>query len=157
MFVNKSILILFVAFLSGIPVFAQNAEKPEFECSIYILNINSNDPDVLDREPARLLAHFTVDGTMEEQRIVKFFKLPHTQWFVVASLYTTDESMLSRSGIGSIDTELSFARRRRRNILASPAVAISETPFKTFDVTRVSTVVRLSKRRLIVTMECKAP
>jgi len=94
---------------------------------------------------------------MEEERIVRFFKLPNTGWFAVASLYTTDESMLSKSGIGSIDTELSFARNRRRNVLTSPALAISETPFKTFDITRVSTLVRLGKRRLFVTMECKAP
>lgn len=132
-------------------------QKPEFECSIHVLNLDSANPDVIRKQAVNEIARFKIFETMEEERIVKFFRVPKSRWFVVASLWTTDESMVSKSGIGSIDMELSFATKRRRNIFTSPAVANSETPFKTFDIARVSTVVLLGKHRQHVTMECKAP
>src|SRR5437868_4168391 len=113
---KRPIILLIFGLICGMPTLAQNPQKPEFECAIFVLNADSNNSDVIDKQTDKLLARFTVNETMEEERIIKFFRLPNSPWFVVASLYTTDESMLSKSGIGSIDTELSFARRRRRNI-----------------------------------------
>jgi hypothetical protein len=138
-------------------IFGFAQQKPEFECSIHILNLDSANPEVIRKQFVNEIARFKIYETMEEERIDKFFRVPKTGWFVVASFWTTDESMLSKSGIGSIDMELSFATTRRRNIFKSPAVASSETPFKTFDIARVSTVTRLRKHRQHVTMECKAP
>ncbi len=148
-------IVFWIVLACGAVGFAQ--EKPEFECSINTFNVDSSNPEALNKQSANEFARFKIYETMEEERIVKFFRVPKTRWFVVASLNTTDESMLSRSGIGSLDLELSFARKRRRNIFASPALAVSETPFKTFDIARVTTVVRLGRHRQAMTMECKAP
>ena len=133
------------------------AQKPDFQCVITALNLDSDNVEVIEKQPVIEIGRFDVVGTMEEERIVKFFRFPKANWFVVASIYTTDESMLSKSGVGSIDLELSFARKRRRNLFKSPAVATAETPFQTFDITRVTTIVRLDNHRHAVTMECKAP
>ena len=133
------------------------AQKPDFQCVITALNLDSANVEVIEKQPVREIGRFDVQGTMEEERIIKFFRFPKTNWFVVASLYTTDESMLSKSGVGSIDLELSFARKRRRNLFKSPAVATAETPIQTFDIDRVTTVVRLDNHRHAVTLECKAP
>lgn len=133
------------------------AQKPRLECAITAFSLNSVNMEAIEKEPVREIGRFNVYETMEEERIIKFFRFPKTSWFVVASLYPTDESMASKSGAGSINLELSFAKRRRRNVFTSPAVAIAETPFQAFDIARVTTVVRLSNHRAVVNLECKAP
>jgi len=133
------------------------AQKPEFSCTIATLNLDSGNSATIEKQHVSEIAHFNVNETMEEEPIIKFFRLPNTRWFAVFRLYTSDESMVSKSGIGSIDLELSFARKRRRNILTSPASASAETPFKIFDTVRVTAVARLDNHRRLVVAECKAP
>jgi hypothetical protein len=133
------------------------AQKPEFSCTIATLNLDSGNSATIEKQHVNEIAHFNINETMEEEPILKFFRLPKTRWFAVFRLYTSDESMLTKSGIGSIDLELSFARTRRRNLLTSPASASAETPFKTFDIVRVTTVARLDNHRILVVLECKAP
>jgi hypothetical protein len=133
------------------------AQKPQFDCSITALNLDSANIETIDQKPIIEIGRFEIYQTMEEERIIKFFKLPKTSWFVIASIYTTDESMASKSGRDSINLELSFARKRRRNVLMSPAVAISETPLNTFDIARVTTIVRLGNNRRVINLECKTP
>ena len=140
-----------------IPAQLCSAQKPAFSCTIGTLNLDSGNPATIEKLHVKEIAHFNIDGTMEEEPIIKFFRLPNTRWFAVFRLYTSDESMVTKSGIGSIDLELSFARKRRRNLFTSPANASAETPFKTFDVVRVTTVARLDNHRLLVVLECKAP
>jgi hypothetical protein len=134
-----------------------SAQKPAFSCAIATLNLDSGNSATIGKLHVKEIAHFNIDGTMEEEPIIKFFRLPNTRWFAVFRLYTSDESMVTKSGIGSIDLELSFARKRRRNLFTSPASASAETPFKTFDIVRVTTVARLDTHRLLVVLECKAP
>ena len=134
--------------------FAQGYTK--FDCSVSTGNFDSPNREVMRNQPLSELGRFKVDGTMEEERIVKYFRLPKTKWFVVASLYTTDESMASKSGIGSFFMELSLSTKRKRNVFTSPAFAASETPFITFDVGRVSMVIKAGGRRQMVIMECIA-
>ena len=133
------------------------AQKPEFSCSMFSLKLRSSNPASIERQELNEFGHFDIEGTMEEEPIIRFFRVPNTRWFAVFRLFTSDESMVSKTGIGSIELELSFARNRRRNILTSPAVASAETPFKTFDVVRVRTVVLLDNHRHLVGVECKAP
>lgn len=133
------------------------AQKPEFSCTMFSLNVDSSNLATIEKQHVNEFAHFDIKETMEEEPIIKFFRVPKTRWYAVFRLYTSDESMVSKSGIGSIDLELSFARKRRRNILLSPAMASAETPFKTFDIVRVSTVLRLDNHRRLVGVECKAP
>jgi hypothetical protein len=133
------------------------AQKPEFTCTIGTLNVGSGSTAAIEKEHVDEIAHFDINETMEEEPVLKYFRVPKTRWFAVVRLYTSDDSMVSKSGIGSIDLELSFARKRRRNLMTSPANASAETPFKTFDVVRVTTLARLDSRRLLVVLECKAP
>lgn len=151
---NKLIIASLIVLICASENFAQ---KPDFECVIVTLNLDSSNPEVIRKQEGKEIGRFQINETMEEERIIKFFQLPKTRWFVVASLYTTDESLVSKSGIGSLDMELSFARKRKRNIFTSPAYSVSETPFKTFDVARVSTIVQVGGHRQSVTMECKVP
>jgi len=124
---------------------------------MFSLKLRSSNPASIERQELNEFGHFDIEGTMEEEPIIRFFRVPNTRWFAVFRLFTSDESMVSKTGIGSIELELSFARNRRRNILTSPAVASAETPFKTFDVVRVRTVVLLDNHRHLVGVECKAP
>ena len=135
------------------PVHAQGFLK--FDCVIARLKLDSTDPRVVDKQPVKQFAAFKVNGVGEEERVTRFFRLPKTGWFVVASLYSTDESMASKNGPDSIDLELSLAKRRKRNIFISPSYASSETPFNPFDIARVSMMVHLDGHREMVVMECK--
>ena len=127
----------------------------KFDCVIATLNLDSTSPKFIDKQPVKQFAAFKVYGVGEEERVTKFFRLPKTGWFVVASLYSTDESMASKHGADSIDLELSIAKRRKRDIFISPSYASSETPFNSFDVARVSIIVRAGGHRQMVVMECK--
>src|SRR3954471_15338549 len=104
------------------------AQFTKFDCSVVTLNLDSSRPDVIKKKPVREIGRFKVDGVGEEERISKHFRLPNTKGFRVASLYSTDESLGSKSGPDSFEMELTLAQRRRRNIFTSPAYASSEAP-----------------------------
>src|SRR5262245_46036224 len=124
---NKLILTLLAILICASTGFAQGFTK--FDCSVVTLNFDSSNPEVIRKQRVKEIGTFKVDGVGEEQRISRYFRLPGTKGFVVASLYSTDESMASKSGPDSFDMELSLSRRRKRNIFASPAYASSEAPF----------------------------
>ena len=126
----------------------------KFDCSVVTLNLDSTNPEVIGKQQVKEIGKFKVDRVGEEERISRYFRLPSTRWFVVATLYGTDESMASKSGPESFEMELSLAKRRKRNIFTSPSYASSETPFNTFDIGRVSMIVRVGGHREMVIMEC---
>lgn len=152
--VKKSVLVSLVLLICAGAGFAQGFTK--FDCAVATLNIDSPNPEIIRKQKFKEIGRFKVDGVGEEERITKYFRLPRTNWFVAASLYGTDESMASKSGVVSLDMELSLARRRRRNIFTSPSYASSETPFNAFDVARVSMIVRARGHRQMIVMECRS-
>ena len=149
---KKLILTFFVVLMCAAAGFAQGFTK--FDCLVATLNLDSSSPEVIRKRPIKEIGRFKVDGVGEEERISKYFRLPKTRWFIVATLYASDESMASKSGVESFDMELSLARGRKRNIFASPAYASAETPFNTFDIGRVSMIVRAGGHRQLVFMQC---
>ena len=126
----------------------------KFDCVVATLSLDSTKSDVIARQPVKEVARFKLDGIGEEQRINRYFRLPKTDWFIVASLYTTDESLASKNGADSLDMELSLARRRRRNIFVSPAYASAEAPVNSFDTARVTMIANVDGHRQLVVMEC---
>lgn len=126
----------------------------KFDCVVATLNLNSKSPEVIAKQPVKELARFKVDGVREEERINKYFRLPKTNWFVVASLYSTDESLASKNGADSLEMELSLAKTRKRNIFVSPAYASAEAPFNSFDTARVSMIANVGRHRQLVVLEC---
>lgn len=130
-------------------------EKPDFACELYKLDIPRRSTDEsIQRKPFKKFGEYKNYGSMEEERINKFFRVPNTRWYAVLSMFTSDESLPER---GSLNWELSFSKSRRRHILESPAYASSESTFNTFDIDRVTTIVTLGNRRMIVMVECEAP
>ena len=126
----------------------------KFECVVATLNLDSAQSEAIAKQPVKQIAKFTLDGVGEEERINKYFRLPKTNWFIVASLYSTDESMVSRNGADSLDMELSLARKRTRNIFVSPAYASAEAPVNSFDVGRVTMIAKVGGHRHLVVLEC---
>ena len=147
----SAILLILFSTHSG---FAQRTSQ--LDCAIVTLSLDSPNPEVIRKLPVKQIGHFKVGNPGEEERIIRFVKLPRSRWFVVASVYSTDESMSSKSGPDSIDLELSLAKRRKRAILNSPSYASAEIPYGTLDVGRVSMIVHSEGHRQIVVMECKA-
>jgi hypothetical protein len=150
----KYLLTVAIMFGSVGLVFSQGTSK--LDCELATLNLDSPNPDVIRTKLVRRFGRFKIDNPGEEERITKFFRLPNSNWFVVASLYSTDESMPSKSGADSLDMEMSLARKRRRNIFTSPVYAFAEFPYWTLDIGRVGMIVRVGKHRELVTMECIA-
>lgn len=142
--------LIYIAFASS--CFAQGFMK--FECVVATLNLDSAKSEAIAKQSVKQIGKFRVDGVGEEQRISKYFRLPKTKWFIVASLYSTDESLASRNGADSLDMELSLARQRRRNIFVSPSYASAEAPFNSFDVSRVTMIAKVDGHRQLVVMEC---
>lgn len=130
--------------------------KPDFVCELYKIDLprGSTEDKNIDRKPFQKFGEYKNYGSMEEDRINKYFRVPNTRWYAVVSMFTSDESLPER---GSLNWELSFSKSRRRNILASPAYASSESTFNNFDINRVTTIVRLGKRSLMVILQCEAP
>jgi len=149
---KKLILTSLVILMGANACLAQGFTK--FDCSVVTVNLDSPNPEVIREKPVKEIGRFKVDGVGEEERLSRYFRLPSTRWFVVATLYGTDESMTSKSGPESIDMDLSLSMKRKRNIIASPAYASSETPLNTFDIGRVSMIVRVGGHREMIIMEC---
>lgn len=135
---------------------ALGQEKPDFVCGLYKIDLprGSTEDKSIDRKPFHKFGEYKNYGSMEEERINKYFKVPKTSWYAVVSMFTSDESLPER---GSLNWELSFSRKRRRSILTSPAYAASESTFNTFDINRIYTIVKLDGRRMLVTLQCEAP
>ena len=150
----KHLLMAAIMLVSAGVVVGQGTSK--LDCELATLNLDSTNPDVIRAKPVRSLGRFKVDNPGEEERLTKFFRLPNSNWFIVASLYSTDESMPSKSGADSLDMELSLARNRRRDIFTSPIYAVAEFPYGTLDIGRVGMIVRVGKHRELVSMECIA-
>ena len=91
----------------------------------------------------------------EEELTTQAFKLPGTAFFIVASVFYTDESMASRKGKDSISLELALSRSKQRDVWASLSWAEAEMPLSSFDVGRVSMLVKIKRRAQLVVMECK--
>ena len=149
---KKRILTLFVVLMSAPVCFAQGHTR--FDCLVSRLNLDSPNPEAFRGQPVKVLGSFKVDGVGEEERVSKYLRLPKTRWFVVASLWASDESMANQGGVESIDLELSLATRRKRNIFTSPAYASAEMPLHSFDIGRVSMIVMAGGHRQLVVMQC---
>jgi hypothetical protein len=91
----------------------------------------------------------------EEELTTRAFKLPRTALFIVASVFYTDESMASEKGADSVSLELALSRGKQRDVLASLSWAEAEMPLSTFDVGRVTMLIKVNGRSQLVLMECK--
>ena len=125
-----------------------------FDCVVATLSLDSANSEVIAKQPVKQIGKFKLDGVSEEERINRYFRLPKTNWFIVASLYSSDESLASRNGADSLDMELSLSRKRKRNIFVSPAYAAAEAPVNSFDVSRVSIIAKVGGHRQLVVLEC---
>jgi len=91
----------------------------------------------------------------EEELTTKAFRLPRTRLFIIASVFYTDESMASEKGFDSISLELVLSRGKQRDVLRSLSWAEAEMPLSTFDVGRVTMLIKVNGRAQLVLMECK--
>jgi len=108
----------------------------------------------LQNKKAALLGSFsTIVG--EEELTTKAFKLPRTSLYIVAGVFYTDESMASEKGLDSVMLELALSKGKQRDVLRSLSWAAAEMPLSTFDVGRVSMLIKINGRAQLVVMECK--
>ncbi len=91
----------------------------------------------------------------EEELTTKAFRLPRTRLFIIASVFYTDESMASEKGQDSISLELALSRGKQRDVLGSLSWAEAEMPLSTFDVGRVTMLIKVNARAQLVVMECR--
>lgn len=112
-----------------------------------------NSGDVQTRKSAVLGSFNTIVG--EEELTTKAFKLPNSGLFIVASVFYTDESMASEKGSDSVSLELALSKSKQRDVLGSLSWAEAEMPLSTFDVGRVSMLIKVNGHAQIVVMECK--
>jgi hypothetical protein len=91
----------------------------------------------------------------EEELTTKAFRLPRTGLFIVASVFYTDESMASEKGADSVMLELALSKSKQRDVLRSLSWAEAEVPLSTFDVARVSMLIKVNGHAQLVVMECK--
>jgi hypothetical protein len=109
--------------------------------------------DVQTRKSAMLGSFNTIVG--EEELTTKAFKLPNSTFFIVASVFYTDESMASEKGSDSVSLELALSKAKQRDVLGSLSWAEAEMPLSAFDVGRVSMLIKVNGRAQLVVMECK--
>ena len=145
--------LLVIVALSSIS-YAQPTRK--LDCEVVMVDVTSLNPEILRQKSVKPIGRFKVDNPGEEERVTRFFRWSKSKWFIVASLYSTDESMRSKSGADSLDLELSLSTTRTRNIRNSVSYASAEFPYGDFDVGRVTMIVHAGRRRQAIVMECLA-
>ena len=93
--------------------------------------------------------------TGEEELTNNVFRIPGTRLLVTASVFYTDESMVSNVGQDSMKLGLAVSNQRWNQAFASPNNAVAEVTLHSFDTARVKTNIWSGSRRLLVGMECK--
>ena len=141
---SKTLSFASVLFLCASATFAQKSNSDR--CTVAVA-------DTQTRKSAELGSFSTVIA--EEELTTKAFRLPRTGLFIVASVFYTDESMASEKGADSISLELALSKGKERNVLASLSWAEAEMPLSTFDVGRVTMLIKVNGRSQLVLMECK--
>jgi hypothetical protein len=63
--------------------------------------------------------------------------------------------MASEKGSDSVSLELALSKSKQRDVLRSVSWAEAEMPLSTFDVGRVSMLIKVNGRAQLVVMECK--
>jgi hypothetical protein len=91
----------------------------------------------------------------EEELTTKEFKLAGSGLFIVASVFYTDESTASAKGRDCVSLELALSKGKERDVLRSLNWAAVEMPVSTFDVGRVSILIKVNGRTELVVMECR--
>ena len=132
-----------VLFLCTSATLAQSSNSDR--CTVAVANPQT-------KKSAELGSFNTVLG--EEELTTKAFRLPRTALFIVASVFYTDESMASEKGSDSISLELALSKNKQRDVLASLSWAEAELPLSTFDVGRVTMLIKVDGRSQLVLMEC---
>lgn len=133
-----------VLFLCASTTFAQSSNSDR--CIVTVA-------DVQTKKTAELGSFPTVIA--EEELTTRAFRLPRTGLFIVASVFYTDESMASEKGADSISLELALSKGKQRDVLRSLSWAEAEMPLSTFDVGRVTMLIKVNGRSQLVLMECK--
>lgn len=110
--------------------------------------------DPKTKKSVELGSFSTVIG--EEELTTKAFRLPRSRYFVVASVFYTDESMAYSDGQDSVSLELSLSRDKQRDVLHSLSWARAELPLSKFEIARVTMLIKVNGQNQIVLMECKA-
>jgi hypothetical protein len=141
---NKTLCFGCVLFLYATATFAQSSNSDR--CTVTVA-------DVQTKKSAELGSFNTVMG--EEELTTRAFRLPRTTLFIVASVFYTDESMASEKGADSISLELALSKGKQRDVLASLSWAEAEMPLSTFDVGRVTMLIKVNGRSQLVLMECR--
>lgn len=126
------------------PTFAQNSNSDR--CMVTVA-------DVQTKKTTELGSFSTVIA--EEELTTRAFKLPRTTLYIVAGVFYTDESMASEKGQDSVSLELALSKSKERDVLASLSWAQAEMPLSTFDVGRVTMLIKVNGRAQLVLMECR--
>jgi hypothetical protein len=114
-------------------------------CEVYVADIQSG----------RVLKSIEFSPlTGEEELTTKVFRVPGTGLFVTASVFYTDESMLSQAGADSMELGLAVSRKMWAQAFASPNNAVAELTLNTFDTARVHTNIYSNGRSLLIEMQC---
>ena len=131
-------------FLCASSIFAQSSNADR--CVVAVA-------DVQTKKSTELGSFSTVIA--EEELTTKAFRLPRGRLFIVASVFYTDESMASEKGQDSISLELALSRGKERDVPGSLSWAEAEMPLGTFDVGRVTMLIKVNGRAQLVVMECR--
>ena len=118
-----------------------------FKCSVMVIDMKSKGLVAeLDFKPL----------TGEEELTHKVVKIPGTGFNVHATVFFTDESLVSNVGYDSIKLALTAARNTAREP-DGPNNALAEVTLNNFDTARVLAPVRAGKRSFVAVLECRAP
>ena len=134
----------FALFLCASMTFAQSSNADR--CVVTVTDMQTKKSTELGSFPTVIA---------EEELTTRAFRLPRTGLFIVTSVFYTDESMASEKGQDSISLELALSRGKQRDVLGSLSWAEAEMPLSTFDVGRVTMLIKVNGHAQLVLMECK--
>ncbi len=132
--------------VSAGPAFAHSANSDR--CAVALADVR------IGKSTSTQLGTFTT-VVAEEELTTRAFRLPGTKLYVVASVFYTDESMVSERGADSVSLELLLSKGPKRDVLRSLRWAEAEMPLHGFYAGRVSMIVRVNGRPMMVLMECR--
>lgn len=129
-------------------------ETNSHHCVVNVADLSGNLKDETKTPTVKVIGKFDT-VIREEELTTRAYRLAGTPFYVVASVFYTDESMGTEDSSDSASLELLISRTPERDLLASLRFAEAELMTNNFKVARVTTLWKIRKQRLIVMMECR--
>ena len=154
----RSVLLILLMALLGTPVLAQEQSDV---CHVYLVDVAKAQAAFDSGDEKRMAAAQVVfpefkPTTGEEELTTKTYRFPNSKVIITASVFYTDESIVSATGADSILVAIVVSAKPQQNAITASGNAVAEVGYTNNPNTvRAKKYTKVNGRFYIVGIECR--